>query len=61
MGNTSKENLPDNWTRWTVIVREDLLDKFKDYAYTERLTYKEALEKILSEFLADKEVLKRKR
>ena len=58
---TSKDGLEKGWTRATFIVREDLLDQFKDYAWTERMTHKEAMEKILTEFLADKDILKRRK
>ncbi len=58
---TSQDGLQEGWTRATFIVRKDLLDKLKNYAYTERITYKEALEMVLTEFLADKEVLQRKK
>ena len=35
-GRTKADGLPEGWTRWTVIVREDLLERFKDYAWTDR-------------------------
>lgn len=43
-----------DWTRATFIVRKGHLEKLKDYAYTERLTLKEALDKALGAFLDDK-------
>lgn len=46
--------LPEDWTRATFIVKVSQLEKLKDYAYTERLTLKEALETALDEFLKDK-------
>jgi hypothetical protein len=58
--NTKLDGLPEGWTRWTVIVREDLLDRFKDYAWTDRRTHKEVMEQMMNEFLADKEILRRK-
>src|SRR5690554_2029219 len=48
---TSQEGLQDNFTRATFIVREDLLKKLKDYAYTERETLKDVVNKMLAEFL----------
>ena len=58
-GKTQKENLPDDWTRATFIVREDLLEKLKDLAYTNRTTIKDEINQALAEYLKDKEVLKR--
>lgn len=52
-----KQGLTPGWTRSTFILREDLLDKLKNYAYTERITLKEALEEALEDFLADKKGL----
>lgn len=52
-----KKNLEDNYQRMTFIVRKDLLDKLRDYCYTERISQKDGLEKALSEFLDDKEDL----
>ena len=46
--------VPEDWTRATFIVRKGHLEKLKDYAYTERLTLKEALDKALGAFLDDK-------
>jgi hypothetical protein len=43
-------------------IRKDILEKLKDYCYTERLTQKQAIEKALSEMLDkidDAELLKR--
>ena len=34
-------------TRATFMIREDLLEKLKDYCYTERITQKEGLERAL--------------
>lgn len=56
---SSKEGLKDNYTRATFIVREDLLKKLKDYAWTERMTIKEAINKMLDEYLEDKKILER--
>lgn len=52
-----QDGLTEEWTRATFIVRRDLLDKLKDYAYTERVTLKEALENALDNFLKDKDNL----
>ncbi len=56
---TSQEGLRDGYTRATFIVREDLLKKLKDYAYTERKTLKDTVNKMLAEFLEGKEVIER--
>lgn len=52
--NPAQEGLTADWTRATFIVRKGYLEKLKDYAYTERLTLKEALDKALGAFLDDK-------
>jgi len=56
---SSQEGLRDGFTRATFIVREDLLKKLKDYAYTERETLKDVVNKMLAEFLEGKEVIER--
>lgn len=55
--NGVQAGLPEDWTRATFIVKVSQLEKLKDYAYTERLTLKEALEAALDQFLADKDDL----
>ena len=54
-GNSVQEGLTEEYTRATFILRVDLVDKMKDYAYTERLTMKEAANKLLSEALEREE------
>lgn len=56
---SSQEGLKENWTRATFIVREDLLEKLKDLAYTNRTTIKEEINLALAEFLKDKETIER--
>lgn len=56
---SSQEGLQDNFTRATFIVREDLLKKLKDYAYTERETLKDVVNRMLTEFLDGKEIIER--
>jgi hypothetical protein len=56
---TSQEGLPDNYTRATFIVREDLLKMLKDYAYTERETLKDTVNKMIAQFLEGKEIIER--
>lgn len=52
--NGVQAGLPEDWTRATFIVRCELLEKLKDYAYTERVTLKDALNTALEQFLEDK-------
>lgn len=56
---TSQIGLNENWTRYTVIVREDLLEKLKDHAWTERKTMKTIVNNMIEDYLADKEILER--
>ena len=51
--NSVQAGLPDDWTRATFIVRVELLNKLKDFAYTERISIKEALNVALERFLKD--------
>lgn len=53
-GRSVQEGLTEDYTRATFIVRRDLLDKMKDYAYTERLSLKEVVNTALNDFLKDK-------
>ncbi len=57
----SQEGLPEHWTRATFIVQEDLLDTLKDYAYTERITIRDAIQEALTQYLQGKKVIRRKR
>lgn len=41
----------------TIVIREDLLNKLKDYAYTMRIKQQEAVNAALEQFLADKKDL----
>lgn len=56
---SSQEGLQENWTRATFIVREDLLEKLKDLAYTNRTTIKEEINQAIAEYIQGKEVIKR--
>lgn len=56
---SSQEGLQENWTRATFIIREDLLDKLKDYAYTDRRTLKEIINEMIDDYLKDKEIIER--
>lgn len=44
----------EDYTRMTFIVKKELLDKLRDYAYTERLDLKQAINIALESFLNDK-------
>ncbi len=56
---SSQEGLQDNFTRATFIVREDLLKKLKDYAYTERKTLKDTVNEMIAQYLDGKEIIER--
>lgn len=57
---SSQEGLPENWTRATFIVRESHLETLKDYAYTQRMTIRDALDQALEQYLEDKQVIARR-
>ena len=52
-----KRNREDDYQRMTFIIRRDLMDKIRDYCYTERISQKEGLERALVSFLEDKKDL----
>lgn len=54
-GNSVQEGLTEEYTRATFIMRVELVEKLKNYAYTERLSMKEAVNKIISEALEREE------
>ena len=47
----AQDGLTEEWTRASFIMRVETLEKLKDYAYTNRIRYKDALDAILTEFL----------
>ena len=47
----------DDFQRMTFIVRKEYLKKLRDYAYTERIDVKEALDQALEKFLKNKKDL----
>lgn len=51
--NSVQAGLPEDWTRATFIVRVAYLEKLKDFAYTERISIKDALDVALERFLQD--------
>lgn len=58
---TSQLGLPSDWTRATFIVRKDILEKLKDFAYTDRRTVKDVINEALRNYLNGKEVIKRRK
>jgi hypothetical protein len=47
---STQKGLADGWTRATFIIKEEHLEKLKDYAYWERMQIKDALDQILTSF-----------
>lgn len=45
------KGLPEEWQRYTLIVNKNTLQDLKDYAWYERISIKEAVDNILSEYL----------
>ena len=54
-GNSVQEGLTEDYTRATFILKVETLNKLKDYAYTERLSIKDAINNILESALAAEE------
>ena len=61
--NSTQQGLTPDYTRVTFILRVELAEKLKDLAYTERLTIKDLMETVISEYLdvhvGNKELLHR--
>ena len=57
--NSSQEGLQENWTRATFIMREDLLKRLKDYAYTDRRSLKDIMNEMAEAYLDGKEIIER--
>ena len=53
----SKKKITEKAT--TVWLEEELLEKVRDYAYTERISVKQTIHRALEEFLKGKELLHR--
>lgn len=49
------KGLPEDWMRYTLIVNKHTLQDLKDYAWYERISIKEAVDNILSEYLENAE------
>ena len=54
-GVSIQEGLTADYTRATFIIRVDLLNRLKDYVYTERISMKDALNRILEDALNEEE------
>ena len=51
--NSTQEGLTEDYTRATFILRVDTLNDLKDYAYTNRITIKEALETVIAKYMEE--------
>lgn len=58
---SSQEGLKDNWTRYTVIVREDLLKRLKQHVKDENVTMKVAINDMIENYLNEEEAAKHER
>lgn len=52
---SSQEGLKDNWTRYTVIIREDLLERLKDNVHEQDKTMKAVINEMIEGYLNDRE------
>lgn len=53
---TIKKGLPSGWTRTTMVIREDFLEKLKAVAYWERANVKDLLDELLEKFFSSREI-----
>jgi hypothetical protein len=53
---TLKKGLPSGWTRTTMVIREDFLEKLKDLAYWERANVKDLFDEILEKFVFSRDI-----
>lgn len=58
---SSQEGLKEGWTRASFVIQEDILNKLKDYAYTDRRQIKDVITEALSIYLKDKKIIKKAR
>ena len=58
---SSQEGLREGFTRATFILKEDILEKLKDYAFTERKEIKAVVNEALALYLKDKKTIKREK
>ncbi|HSX38699.1 MAG TPA: hypothetical protein VLE95_07715 [Chlamydiales bacterium] len=50
-----KQKIQSKWTRTTVLIRDDHLEKFKVLAWWERTTIKELFEDMIEKYLSSKD------
>jgi len=55
-----KKGLTDGYTRHTFILKDEFIEKIKDYAYWERLEIKDVINNILEDYFKNKKVKSRK-
>lgn len=53
---TLKKGLSSGWTRTTVVMREELLERLKDLAYWERTGIKHIIDEVVEKFFSTREV-----
>ncbi len=53
---SSKTNLPQGWTRTTIAMREEHIEKLQALAWWERALYREVLEEILEQFFSTRQI-----
>lgn len=52
-GNSVQQGLPIEYTRFTCICKVNNVNDVRDYAYTKRITVKEAVDEIIEKFFQD--------
>lgn len=50
-GNSSQEGLPPEYTRFSAIVKVDNINALRDYAYTNRISIREAIDEMIEAFI----------
>lgn len=58
---SSEAGLPDELTRATFIVKKELLEKLKGYAFFEGMSLKDTINECLEQYLDGKEIAQRKK
>ena len=51
--NSTQDGLPAEYTRWSVICKVETVRDLKDYAYTKRITLKEAVDEVVGSFFRE--------
>ena len=51
--NSAQEGLPADYTRFSVICKAENVKDLKNYAYTKRITLKEAVDEVVESFFRD--------